>query len=75
MISQCTYEVSDLTFGLNSKSGNKKRIKTLIEEVSILVVYSILLFTLKPTISMLEYHSLPPEKYLSWFVEPEICEP
>ncbi len=75
MISQCTYEASDLTFGLNSNSGNKKRIKTLIEEVSILVVYSILLFTLKPTISMLEYHSLPPEKYLSWFMEPEICEP
>ncbi|WP_143341050.1 hypothetical protein [Cylindrospermopsis raciborskii] len=32
MISQCTYEASDLTFGLNSNSGNKKRIKTLIEE-------------------------------------------
>ncbi|MGC8453356.1 MAG: hypothetical protein ACL9RN_10110 [Cylindrospermopsis raciborskii] len=72
IIQEC--EEWDFESILESITEKEEEIQQLGREIAILVVYSISLFTLKPTVSVFEYNSLIPEKYLSWFAPPKISD-
>lgn len=75
-LAEIIQEYEDCNFEriLKSITEKEEEILQLGREIAILVVYSISLFTLKPSVSVFEYNSLIPEKYLSWFAPPKISD-